>query len=156
MLFRSVWHRLDSAIAWNPRIVARLGQARAARVAQYLRNHVSALTSNISLGLMLGLLPAMALFFGLGLEVRHVTLSSGQLAAALPALGPALLLRTEFWGCVAGIACIGALNLGVSFYLAFKVALRSRGIRPTDRGRIYGAIGRRLRAAPASFVLPPR
>ena len=151
-----VWHRLDSAIAWNPRIVARLGQARAARVAQYLRNHVSALTSNISLGLMLGLLPAMALFFGLGLEVRHVTLSSGQLAAALPALGPALLLRTEFWGCVAGIACIGALNLGVSFYLAFKVALRSRGIRPTDRGRIYGAIGRRLRAAPASFVLPPR
>ena len=24
-----VWHRLDSAIAWNPRIVARLGAARA-------------------------------------------------------------------------------------------------------------------------------
>src|SRR5205814_5979504 len=50
-----VWHRLDSAIAWNPRIVARLGAARARRWADYWRTHVSGFASNISLGLMLGL-----------------------------------------------------------------------------------------------------
>jgi site-specific recombinase len=150
-----VWHRLDSAIAWNPRIIARLGQARAARWAGWLRNNVSGLASNISLGLMLGLVPALAMFLALPLEVRHVTLSTGQLAAAVAALGAPALLRAEVWWCVAGIACTGALNLGVSFYLAFKVALRSRGIRPPDRRRLYGAIVRRLRSAPASFILPP-
>ena len=150
-----VWHRLDSAIAWNPRIVARLGQARAARWAHYLRSNISGLVSNISLGLMLGLVPAVALFFAIPIEVRHVTLSSGQLAAAVAALGPSMLLHAEFWWCVAGIAATGVLNLGVSFYLAFKVALRSRGIRPPERRLVYRAIRRRLRTAPASFIRPP-
>ena len=33
------------------------------------------------------LVPAFAAFFGLGLDVRHVTLSTGQLGAALTSLG---------------------------------------------------------------------
>ena len=36
-----VLHRLDSAIAWNPRIVARLGQARAQRWAAVLAQPTS-------------------------------------------------------------------------------------------------------------------
>ena len=82
-----VWHRLDSAIAWNPRIVARLGAARAQRWSAYWRANISGFASNISLGLMLGLVPVVAAFFGLPLDVRHVTLSTGQLAAAVGALG---------------------------------------------------------------------
>jgi len=151
-----VWHRLDSAIAWNPRIVARLGAARAQRWAAYWRTHVSGFASNISLGLMLGLVPAVASFFALPIEVRHVTLSTGQIAAALGAEGPGLLHEGAFWWCVAAIPVTAALNLAVSFVLAFRVALRSRGIRLADRSRIYRAIRRRLRRAPLSFVLPPR
>ena len=151
-----VWHRLDSAIAWNPRIVARLGAARAARWAAYWRANISGLAANISLGMMLGIVPVVALFFGLPLEVRHVTLSTGQLAAALGAEGFGLLRESAFWWCVAGIAATGALNLGVSFYLALKVALRSRGIRLADRSRIYRAVRARLVHAPASFIVPPR
>jgi site-specific recombinase len=151
-----VWHRLDSAIAWNPRIVARLGAARARRWAAYWRAHVSGFASNISLGLMLGLVPAVASFFALPVEVRHVTLSTGQIAAALGAEGLAVLREGAFWWCVAAIPVTAALNLGVSFVLAFRVALRSRGIRLADRSRIYRAIRRRLWRAPLSFVLPPR
>jgi site-specific recombinase len=151
-----VWHRLDSAIAWNPRSIALLGAARARRWGAWWRANVSGLTANISLGLMLGLVPAVASFFALPLEVRHVTLSTGQLAAALGALGSDLLRDHTFWWCVAGIAVTGVLNLGVSFALAFKVALRSRGIRLADRSRIYRAIRARLRNAPISFVLPPK
>jgi len=40
--------------------------------------------------------------------------------------------------------------------LAFRVALRSRGIRLADRSRIYRAVRARLWRAPLSFVLPPR
>lgn len=151
-----VWHRLDSAIAWNPRSIALLGPARARRWAAWWRANVSGLAANVSLGLMLGLVPAIASFFALPLEARHVTLSTGQLAAALGALGPDLLLEGAFWWCAAGIAVTGVLNLTVSFVLAFKVALRSRGIRLADRSRIYGALRGRLLRRPLSFILPPR
>jgi site-specific recombinase len=150
-----VWHRLDSAIAWNPRSIARLGAPRAQRWAAYWRANISGYAANISLGLLLGIVPAVAAFFGLPIEVRHVTLSTGQLSAALGALGWDVLRHGAFWWCVAGIAVTAALNLAVSFLLAFKVALRSRGIRLADRSRIYHAIGRRFRRQPASFLLPP-
>jgi site-specific recombinase len=57
---------------------------------------------------------------------------------------------------VAGIALTGILNLSVSFYLALKVALRSRGIRLADRARVSSAIWRRVRQRPRSFLLPPK
>lgn len=150
-----VWHRLDSAIAWNPRIIARLGAARAQRWGAYWRANISGFASNTSLGLMLGILPVVALFFGLPLEVRHVTLSTGQLAAAVGAEGFGLLRHGPFWWCAAGIAVTGVLNLTVSFFMAFRVALRSRGIRLVDRSRIYRSIRARLWRKPLSFIWPP-
>ena len=150
-----VWHRLDSALAWNPRLRSRLGPARARRMSVWWRANISGLAANVSLGLMLGVEPVVATFFGLSLEVRHVTLSTGQLAAALGTEGLALLHHADFWWCVAGIAVTGALNLGVSFFLAFKVALRSRNVPTAGRSRIYGAIRRRLWAHPLSFIWPP-
>ncbi len=151
-----VFNRLDSAIAYNPRIVARLGAARAIRWAAWWRNNISGLAANVSLGMMLGLVPALLGFIGLPIEVRHVTLSTGQLAAAAGALGLDVLRNSSFWWCVAAIGAIGLLNLGVSFWLAFKVALRSRGVRVKDRSRIAGALRRRLWREPLSFVRPPR
>jgi site-specific recombinase len=151
-----VYHRLDSAIAWNPRIVSLLGPSRARRWADWWRAHVSGVAASVSLGMMLGLVPAIAAFMGLPIEVRHVTLASGQLAAALGALGMDLLQQPAFWWCVAGIAVTGLLNLTVSFYLAFKVALRSRGVRVPDRRRIRSALWQRLRTRPMSFLRPPR
>ncbi|MFO1340914.1 MAG: recombinase, partial [Burkholderiaceae bacterium] len=150
-----VFHRLDSAIAWNPHIRDRLGPARAQRWAVWWRDHVSGLAANVSLGLMLGVVPVLCSFFGLPIEVRHVTLSMGQLSAALGALGPALLSQPDFWWCLASIPVVGVLNLTVSFTLAFRVAVASRGLRVRDRSRLYAALRRRLRRAPASFLVPP-
>jgi site-specific recombinase len=67
-----------------------------------------------------------------------------------------VLHQSAFWWCVAAIPLTAALNLGVSFVLAFRVALRSRGIRLADRSRIYHAVRARLWRQPLSFVLPPR
>jgi site-specific recombinase len=151
-----VLHRLDSAIAHNPRFTRVLGAARAQRWARYWRSHISGFTANASLGLMLGLVPAFAAFFGLGLEVRHVTLSAGQVAAAAATLGLEVLATPDFWWAVAGIAVVGPLNLGVSFYLAFRLALAAHSVTQVDRRRINAALRRRWRQAPLSFVLPPR
>ncbi len=151
-----VLHRLDSAIAWNPRIVAALGAARAQRWSRWCRANVSGLAANVSLGFMLGLVPALLGFLAIPLDVRHVTLASGQLAAAAAALGFSVLAQPAFWWCVGGIAVTGVLNVGVSFALAFRVALRSRGVRVKERARIGAALRRRLREAPMSFLRPPK
>ena len=151
-----VWHRLDSAITWNPRFIAVLGAARARRWGVWWRANISGFAANISLGLMLGIIPVLAKFFGVPLDVRHVTLSTGQLAAALGTEGLPLLQQSAFWWCAAGIPVTAALNLGVSFLLAFRVALRSRGIRLADRSRIYRAIRARMWRRPFSFLLPGR
>ena len=150
------FYRLESAIAWNPAIITRLGAARAQAWAHWWASNISGLTANVSLGLLLGLTPALLGFIGLPLDVRHVTLSTGQLAAAVGTLGWQTMATASFWWCVPTVMLIGVLNLGVSFYLAFKVALRSRGIQLIDRTRVSSAIWRRLREQPRSFFLPPR
>jgi site-specific recombinase len=85
-----------------------------------------------------------------------VTLSTGQLAAAASTLGWQTLQQPLFWWCAAALPLIGVLNLGVSFWLALKVALRSRGITLHQRQRLYAALRQRLRQAPRSFVLPAK
>ena len=151
-----VFHKLDSAMRHNPRYTRLLGVERAARWAGFMRANISGLAANISLGFMLGLVPAFAVFFGIGLDVRHVTLSAGQVAAAAASLGPAVLSEPAFWWAVAGVALVGPLNLGVSFYLAFRLALRAQGISEAHRQRIGSAVRRRIRVAPLSFLMPPR
>ncbi|SEL80325.1 Site-specific recombinase [Variovorax sp. YR750] len=149
-----VLHRMDSAMRYNPRIGAFLGAARARRWADFMRTNISGFASNISLGLMLGLLPAFAGFFGLGLDVRHVTLSAGQIAAAAASTGLAVLQQPALWWAVAAIPVIGALNVSVSFYFAFRLALRAHSVSLGDRARIRSAIWARWRSRPVSFFLP--
>ena len=151
-----VLHRLDSALRYNPHITRRLGVARADRWAHFMRHNISGFASNISLGFMLGLLPAIFGFLGLGLDVRHVTLSTGQLAAACAALGWDVVRNPALWWALASIPFIGALNLGVSFYLAFRVALQAHSVSGLGRVRIRRAVLERLRQEPMSFLRPAR
>jgi site-specific recombinase len=151
-----IWHRLDSAIAWNPRFIAVLGAPRAQRWSNWWRHNISGMASNIALGMMLGLVPISAQFFGLPLDVRHVTLVTGQVAAAAGTLGTAVLYLPQFWWCIAAIPLIAVCNLGVSFTLAFRVALRSRGIEVKDRKLVVSAVLHGMRRDLGSFLYPTR
>ena len=151
-----VLRRVDSVIRYNPRIRGLLGAERAGRWAWFWRKNISGFASNISLGLMLGLVPAFAAFFALDLEVRHVTLSTGQIGAACATLGWQALHSPLLWWAVAMLPFNGALNVAVSFYLAFRVALRAHNVSGVDRSRIYKAIRRRFFTDPLSFFAPRR
>jgi site-specific recombinase len=151
-----VLHRLESALRYNPRIGRWLGAARAMHWAHFMRLQISGLASNISLGFMLGLVPPILTFLGLALDVRHVTLSSGQLGAAAASLGWEVLHQDAWWWAVASIPLIGMLNVGVSFYLAFRVALRAHSVSRQGRKDIYRAVSQRLLHAPLSFFVPAR
>ena len=149
-----VLHHMGSAMRHNPRITAVLGNERAARWSAFMREHISGFASNISLGFMLGLIPAFTGFFGIELELRHVTLSTGQLAAAGASLGLEAFGHAALWWSMASIPLIGALNLGVSFYFAFRLALQAHNVSKFDRARIGSAIRARWRRHPLSFFIP--
>lgn len=151
-----VFHRLDSVIAHHPRVTRWLGSERAARWGRYWRERISSYSANISLGLMLGLVPPVLGFFGIPFEVRHVTLVAGQIAAAAHEIGPQVIHRVVFWGAVGGIAITGLMNLAFSFLLAFRLALTAQNIGAVNRKRLYVALRRRMLRQPFSFILPIR
>jgi site-specific recombinase len=55
----------------------------------------------------------------------------------------------------AGVLLIGFVNLLVSFSLALKVALRSRGITREQTEGLWGRVIRRFLDRPRDFFWPP-
>ena len=105
---------------------------------------------------MLGLVPTVLAFVGIPLDVRHVTLSTGSVAASVGVLGFDTMLTAPFWWAVGGIASMGVLNLAVSFALAFSMALRSHGLKPGMRRQLQRLVLRRLVKHPLQAILPPK
>lgn len=150
-----VLHQLESALRYHRGLWRVFGQQAAWRLSQFMRQHISGLAANISLGLLLGLSPVLAQFFGIDLQVRHVTLSAGQVSAAVYTLGMPALHTPALWWALAGVLAIGPLNLGVSFYMAMRLAMTSQDIPPQQRSQLAQALRQRIRHAPRSFVWPP-
>jgi site-specific recombinase len=149
-------HRLHDALAFQRRMKWMFGAARAARIADFVRHHVAGVVANVSLGVMLGMVPTLLAFVGLPIEARHVTLSTGSIAAALGVLGVAPLATAAFWWAVAGVASMAVLNLGVSFALALSMALRSQGLRTGMRRTLRQAIIHAVIRNPRRIFLPPQ
>lgn len=149
-----VYHRLPQAIAEH-RLGRRFGPMRMIRLAGVVSRNMSGWATNISLGLMLGMTPVLGKFFGLPLDVRHVTLNSGILSLAtssleLPLVGTGLLTLA-----IAGVAVMFVLNLGVSFALSLLTAVRAYDLPRADLRELRRRLWLRLRTRPRDFFLPP-
>ena len=149
-------HRLHDALAYHRRLKWVFGEARTVRIANFAKAHVAGVVANVSLGLLLAMIPTLLAFVGLPIEVRHVTLSTGSIAAAIGVLGVATVKTGAFWWAVGGVASMAVLNLGVSFALAFSMALRSHGLRTGTRRLLRRAVMRRLAEHPMQALLPPK
>jgi site-specific recombinase len=149
-----VLHRVADALTYNRRLRMTLGVAGAARLAKFCRSNVAGVVGNITLGLMLGLVPAILTAFAFTFEVRHVTLSAGSIGVALGVLGKDALDLPELWWAVAGVFSMAILNVAVSFALAFQMAVRSRDLRRKDVRPLRGAIWRRVFQRPRDLVWP--
>ncbi len=150
----AVYHRIPQGIAEHS-FGARLGRGRLERWGEAVRIHAAGWGTNISLGLMLGLLPAFGAFLGVPLDVRHVTLNSGMFAFAACAHDGPLLSWQAMWA-VAGIACMFVLNLSVSFALSLFTAARAFDLPFADLLLVLRGIALRLLRRPHQFVLPPQ
>lgn len=149
-----VFNNMKTTMSYNRRLNFVFGVEACKKFAAYFEKNIAAFAASISLGFLLGLTPAIMKFLGLGLDVRHVTLSSGSLAAAASEIGFEVFKLKEFWMAVSGIALIAFLNLGVSFSLALWTAIKSRNIKSIQRGSIYRALWVRFKQKPFSFFYP--
>ena len=149
-----VCHRVAESLAADRRLIRAFGATRAVGFGRFASKQIAGLAGNISFGLLLGFIPEVAAFAGVPLDIRHVTLSSSFLAAAVASLGPAAMTTAPFWLAVLGIAGIGLMNVTVSFGLAIWVAIRARGIQAPERRALFAALGHRLRHHPWQFMLP--
>lgn len=146
-----VLNRFDTNIRFNRRLMFVFGAERCDRWAAYIKKYAPSFTANVSLGFLLGLTPAIFQFFGLNLEVRHVTLQSGAFAAGVMYFGLQSFKMPTFYLAILGLISIGALNVAVSFALAFFTAVRSRDINAPQRRLIYRALFERFRHDPVGF-----
>ncbi|MGE5182612.1 MAG: gliding motility protein [Acidobacteriota bacterium] len=145
------YRRLPDAIRHH-RIGRTVGRDKLGRIADFVVDHTAGIGGNVSLGLLLGLVPVFATFFGLPFEIRHITLETGTLAFAGCTLG---LHAVTVTACI-GIVCIGLLNFGVSFALALAVAFRAREVTGRERVGLAVAVGRAFLRRPLAFFYPPR
>ena len=146
--------QLRDSLAHHRRLVHALGAARAERLACWAERHISSVASNLSLAFLLGMGPVVSQFFGLALDVRHVTLSTGTLVAAAASLGSSSMLSSEFWLAVLGIVVIGFLNVGVAFACALALALRAREVPERIRRLVFRTVLRRFARSPRAFLVP--
>ena len=147
-------HHIAEALATDRRLTRALGPTRAACFARFWTRNIAGLSGNIAFGFMLGIIPEVAAFVGLPLDIRHVTLSACFLTASVASLGVGVLATKAFLLAALGIAGIGFMNLTVSFSLAMSVATRACDIRSPERHAIYRAVLARTLRHPLSCLFP--
>ena len=150
----AVFRRIPDGIAHHP-LGRVFGRKRMERLAEKFQHGIAGIGGNVSIGLLLGLMPVFGAFFGVPLEVRHVTLSTVSVALSLSTHGVLSILNPALPRVVLGIFFILCCNFGVSFVLALWVAMRARGV--SNQGlRLVRALWHRFYAHPLMFLWPPR
>ncbi len=149
----AVYHRIPEAIAQHP-LGSRLGTRTMQRAAGWLEHNLASWSTSIVLGYLLGFTPVVARFFGIPLDVRHVTLSTGTLALAAARFGTASFGHGWLYAAIAGIGITFVLNLGVSFSIASIVALRAYDVPRSEQIQILKFLLREFFESPLSFIFP--
>jgi site-specific recombinase len=150
----SLYHRVPERLRRVKSLRRLLGDERLERLADYVEHNLGALAGNFLFGCMLGCTPIVGELLGLPLDIRHVAFSSANFAYGLNALEFAVPVSTVVIS-FAGVLLIGLVNLVVSFWLALKVALRSRGITPEQTRGLWPRVLRRFLNRPRDFFWPP-
>jgi site-specific recombinase len=148
-----VFNRIPEAIIQHP-LGYRIGARNMRRIADWLERNVAAWSNSIVLGYLLGMVPVFALFFGIPLEVRHVTLNTGMVALAAAQFGLDAFHKGWLYYAVAGVAVTFVLNLSVSFAIASVVALRAYSVPRSEQIQILKFILKEFVHSPMEFIFP--
>jgi site-specific recombinase len=153
----AAYRRLPEALSRHRRLRRLFGERRAARFGGWVDRNLGGIVGYLCLGFLLGFMPLVFAFMGLGIEVRHVTLSAASLALTFLPLAAAGILHWQevAWGLLS-IGLIGICNFGVSFTLALRTAMQARDLGATERALLGRALRDAFRKQPSRFLWIPR
>jgi site-specific recombinase len=151
----AVYHRIPASIAQH-KLRQTIGDGSMQRLADWVDRNIGPWSTSISLGYLLAFMPVVAEFFGLPLDVRHVTLNTGMFAFAAARVGPSAFAQVWLYSAMVGIAVMFVLNLGVSFAIASYVALRAYDVSQQERTSLLRYVFKQLISSPLQFFFPVR
>ncbi len=138
------------------RIRRYFGATKQQSMSAFLRHNIAGFGTNVFLGLMLAYCGVIGRFFGIPLEVRHVTLSTGTLTFSMLGLTNPQQHIFVIISALVGIVLIGVLNFAVSFTASLFVAARARDIRLRNFPFLVRLILSRFRSGPRDFYFPSK
>ncbi|HEU4496930.1 MAG TPA: recombinase [Flavobacterium sp.] len=144
-----VYYRIQE----HPLLKKSFGRAKTKKFAEIYEKKWAGIVSNFWFGVFMGSTASIGLFFGLNLDVRHITFTSGNLALGLYGADFMVNLQTIIWG-IAGIGTIGLVNFLVSFALSLGLAFRSRNIPLLEVRFIISSVWKHFKRRPLSFFFP--
>ncbi len=133
-----------------------LGEKRTKSLASAFDRNISGIASSISLGFYLALWPTLGAFFGLPLDIRHITLTTGAVSMAIHSLGIQAISGIQWFELTLGIVFIGTMNFAVSFSLATLVAVRAKELSGRRTLSIFKKAALYWRQSPRPFFIPPK
>lgn len=150
-----VYAQLAQRIKLHPFLHHNLGKRQMRWLVNTVENKLGSIAGSISLGFFLGMASFFGKTFGLPFDIRHITISAGNVAIGFFGLdGP---VNYQYLIIILlGVGLIGFLNFFVSFGCAFYVAVKSRGIRLKEYPEFIGILWRYFKNRPIEFILPPK
>ena len=151
----SVFYHIPKRIEKNPFLNYFFGKNAAKGLSDYYAKNWAGIISNFWFGIFLGITGPIGLFFGLDLDIRHITFASGNFALGLYGADFSVSNST-FWIAFVTVFLIGFFNFAVSFGLSMVLAFQSRKINFGEVRQIYREIFRYFMKNPFRFFLPIR
>lgn len=137
----------------HPWLKYNLGVKRTTTIASWVDAKWPGIVSNIWFGVFMGTCGAIGVFLGLGIDIRHITFVSGNIALGFYGSGFDAPVSMLVWAFI-GMWLIGAMNFTVSFGLSLLLAFRSRNIPFKETKELFKATLRYFKNFPAEFFLP--
>lgn len=149
----SVFYQIPERIAKNLSIKRFFGAKFAKKLSKYYAKNWPGIISNFWFGVFLGATAPIGLFFGLDLDIRHITFAAGNFAIGLYGKDFSVDSYT-FWLSFFTVFLIGFFNFLVSFSLSMFLAFRSRKLNFGQVSEIYKEIFRYFVKHPFKFFIP--
>ncbi|MDO4224688.1 MAG: recombinase, partial [Bergeyella zoohelcum] len=151
----SIYYNIPNRIAKNPMIKRIFGENTAKSISGYYSKNWAGIMSNVWFGVFMGVTAPIGAFFGLDLDIRHITFAAGNLALGL--YGKDFIIDSySFWVCFTTVFLIGFFNFIVSFGLSMLLAFRSRKVKGEDIRKIFREVIRYFFKKPLMFFVPIR
>jgi site-specific recombinase len=150
---RNKHYQVVYRIQENPFLKQTFGIQKTKSISNWVNNNWAGVISNMWFGVFLGSTASLGIFFGINLDIRHITFASGNFALGLYGNHFSIDFWTFFWS-ITGIGLIGFINFIVSFTLSMLLAFRSRDIPLSELHLLNKSIFNYFKKAPLNFFFP--